>query len=157
MRSLRLVLAGMLVAVGLVALTPTAAHACFCLPGSARQQVAWSDAVFTGTFTRYAAAPEGLQGYRFDVHEVFSGDLSATTDVGSHLACGLERMEVGTTYLVFAARDDGLLMSSSCSGTGPVSPARVAAVEDLTGPGRQPVPDLATLLAEILGLFAWPS
>ena len=59
MSALRLLLAGALAAVGLVALTPATAHACFCLTGGDRQQVQRSNAVFTGTFTRLSGSGWG--------------------------------------------------------------------------------------------------
>lgn len=147
MRTLRLLLAGALAAVGLVALTSTTAHACFCLAGSDREQARASDAVFTATLTEIVPTTDGwarlpasqLVTYRMEVHEVFEGDLAATVDVVSTSgggACGLERMTLGRSYLVFAAREDDVLASFSCSGTGPTDAGRVAAVEDVTGPGR---------------------
>lgn len=143
LRPLRLLLAAALAAVGLVALTPATAHACYCAAPSDRQAARQSDAVFTGTFARFVPSSDTgripasqLTTYRFDVVEVFAGDVGATADVSSLTGCGLERIEVDREYVVFATRQDGVLMSGLCSGTGPADAARVAAVESVTGAGR---------------------
>jgi hypothetical protein len=140
---LRLLVAAGLAALGLVVLTPAGAHACFCVLGSDHEQVRRADAVFVGTFTRYVASPTGqripddqLTTYQLDVDWVLAGDVHATTDVTSATGCGLERMEVGRSYVVFATRVDSVLWSWSCSGTGPASPGRIAEIERVTGPGR---------------------
>ena len=49
MTPLRLLLAGLLTAVGLVALTPSASYACSCVMGTPDDYVEWADAVFVGT------------------------------------------------------------------------------------------------------------
>jgi hypothetical protein len=48
-------------------------------------------------------------------------------------------------------------MSWLCSGTRPSSPAFVERVEQVTGPGRPPAPDLSALAAAILGMFGFLS
>ena len=143
MTTLRLALAGLLVALGLVVVVDAPAQACTCLIGTPQQRLDRADAVFTGTLTGVGLPPPGdvvasvdPVTYRFDVATVYAGEVDATTVITSPrlgASCGLERMRVGTDYLVFATLQRGVLTSWLCSGTEPVRRAPVDRVAELTG------------------------
>ncbi len=101
------------------------AHACSCVyaPDGPQivEQFSAAASVFTGTAT--AKRVDGNAGfYEFDVREVFSGDVGATTVVSSYglsASCG-RGFEIGTEYIVFAsARENpaGSWSVNSCSAT----------------------------------------
>lgn len=146
MRTLRIALAGLLVSVGLVALTAAPSQACSCISGTPRQQLDRADAVFTGTLTGVGVPPAGdvvssadPVTYRFDVGTVYAGGVDATAHVASvrdGASCGLERMTIGREYLVFATVRGDELESWLCSGTAPVRHAPVDRVAELAGPGQ---------------------
>lgn len=144
MRSLRLALAGLLAALGLVALVDAPAQACSCVTAKPARLLSWSDAVFTGTLSAIEPPPQrdvmssaDPNTYTFDVGTVYEGDLGGEAAVKSAMSgasCGLERMDVGTEYLVFATVSDGELWSGLCSGTQPVRRAPVDRIAELAGP-----------------------
>lgn len=150
MTALRLLLAGLLGSLGLVALTPTTSFACSCAMGGPKQYAAWADAVFAGTLTEVTPPSAGAAmsstdpvGYAFDVDLVLRGEVGASVTIQSAslgASCGLEGMRVGERYLVFAqaARDDRL-EANLCGGTQPARDGLIAKVEQVTGPGQPPM------------------
>ena len=157
--TLRILFAALVAGAGLVLLTPTQAYACSCVGGDAEQFTEWADVVFTGTAVDYAPPPEQPMmsssdpaTYTFDVDTVFKGSAAPTTQVRSAwsgASCGLENIEVGTEYVVFAApqssrgRGNGELWANLCGGTARASQNYVADVEAVTGPGEPPEPAVA--------------
>ena len=147
MTTLRTLLAGLLAALGLVAVTATAAHACSCAMASPRAYVAGADVVFTGTLVQVDPRPRrpvmssgDPATYHFDVHEVLKGEVPANARVTSAVdgaSCGLEGMAVDREYVVYANGDDELT-ANLCGGTSAAGPAAVQRVERLTGPAREP-------------------
>jgi hypothetical protein len=147
MTTLRTLCAGLLAALGLVALTPTTAHACSCALSSTEQHLRGADVVFTGTLTdvvppllRPVMSSDDPATYRFDVHRVLKGDVHGTTDVQSAVSgasCGLEGMTVDQEYVVFATGHDEL-SANLCGGTAPARPAMVERVARLAHPARSP-------------------
>ncbi|MDZ7917399.1 MAG: hypothetical protein U5O16_37165 [Rhodococcus sp. (in: high G+C Gram-positive bacteria)] len=122
-------LLSVLVTMGLAGALPLAssapAHACSCVyaPDGPQivEQVSAAASVFTGTAT--AKRVDGNTGlYEFDVREVFSGDVGATTVVSSYglsASCG-RGFEIGTEYIVFASAPENPAASwsvNSCSAT----------------------------------------
>ena len=148
MTSLRLLLAGLLGACCLVFLTPSASHACSCVMANTDDYVDWADAIFTGTLVEVTPPPErdvesstDPVTYAFDVDTVQKGDVGPTAEVSTArwgASCGLEGLEVGTSYVVFATGAPGAFHASLCGGTGLAGPGRVAAVDRALGPGRAP-------------------
>ena len=149
MTTLRTLLAGLLAAFGLVAMTPAVAHACSCAGGSPAQYAAWADVVFTGTLTAVDPPPRRLVmssgdpvTYHFDVDGVLKGDAPSNAQVTSAAlgaSCGLEGMEVDQRYVVYATGVHELT-ANLCGGTSPVGPAAVERVEKVTGPAHDPGP-----------------
>lgn len=145
MRCARVALAALVVAPALVVLSPGVALACSCAEASTAELVGYVDTVAVGQLTAVEppppAAPDGmtdsgaLMTYTATLQTVLKGEpdnplvFRSASDGG---ACGLEGMAVGREYVFFVrGRQAGL-----CDGTAPVSPALVADVEAVTGPGK---------------------
>jgi hypothetical protein len=163
MTTVRLVLAGFLAACGLVALTPSTSYACSCVVGAPSDYVEWADAVFVGTLAEMEPPPRRAimsssdpNTYTFLVTRVLEGEVDATTTVESAMSgasCGLEGMQVGREYVVFATDDNGVLESGLCGGTRPANPGYVERVEQVTGPAEPSTLDIAALVTAILAVF----
>lgn len=154
MSFVRLLLAGLVAATGMVLTSPAPAQACSCVMAGPKQYVEWAGVVFTGTLTERTPPPtEGTWSsadpatHSFDVTEVYEGDVGARVDVLSAVSgasCGLEGMQEGTAYVVFAGYRDimgestDVLWASLCGGTSPASASLVDRVERVTGPGHSP-------------------
>ncbi|WP_067185077.1 hypothetical protein [Microtetraspora niveoalba] len=133
-------LAVLLLVIGTVAFTPSAACACSCAPRPPSELMKGAAAVFTGT----VAAVRRVEGgdplgpppplvYTFRADQIYKGAPSATYEVATNAdsaACGVN-FTVGSRYLVFAsAGESGLfdtdpgvsLHTSLCSGDVMVRP-----------------------------------
>ncbi len=157
MTVLRTVLAALVAATGLVLAAPTPAVACSCVMADAPQFVKWADVVVVGEITEITPPPErevmssvDPATYTVVVEEVMKGRSPATVDVRSAMSgasCGLEGIEVGREYVVFAAYNDimgkrtDVLHASLCGGTALASDSYVAEVKAAAGPGQPPEPD----------------
>ena len=156
----RLVLAALLGAAGLVLFTPAAAHACSCVGGDVAAYADRADVVFTGTLVEVTPPPARLSWssgdpatYSFDVERVHQGDIGPSTEVRSAVSgasCGLEGMQTGSRYVVFATLDDGL-WANLCGGTDLVRPGVVRRLERAVGPARAPVSDPPALVVGSVG------
>jgi hypothetical protein len=165
MTVLKLLLAGLLTACGLVAITPATSYACSCALGTTAAHVDWSDAIFVGTLTDRVPPPERRimsstdpVGYTFAVERVLKGDVDSTVEVESAMSsasCGWEGMELGGEYVVFASDDHGVLESGLCSGSRRSSPRFLAEVVGVTGRGLPPALDIGSLLAPFLVMFGF--
>ena len=122
MRTIRLLVLGLLIAPSLVALGATSALACSCIPHKPdHKAVEDAAAVFTG---KLASADVERVGYSaatwtFAVDTVYKGDVRATQEVSSETqgpACGIVFKE-GKRYAVFAYADNGEFQTNSCSNT----------------------------------------
>ncbi|MGH3362084.1 MAG: hypothetical protein ACRDOM_06460 [Nocardioides sp.] len=148
-------LGAMLVALaGLVLLSPAPAWACSCAPPptGAEEFTTSADVVIVGTITHREPPPEPVSStldpatYTVAVSRVMRGEAGPTTWVLSAMSgasCGLEGIELGEEYVVFADREGGELWANGCGGTQLATPGFVADVEAVTGPGEpvvQPVP-----------------
>ena len=127
-RLLRALLAAVATAAALVAVPGAPAYACSCVGGDTRDFVGWADLVVAGTVAdQDGDGPfgDGTATYTVEVDTVYEGSATATTEVvsaGSGSACGLEGIEMGTRYVVFASREgDGELSTNLCGGTAPAS------------------------------------
>jgi hypothetical protein len=160
MRTLRLALAGLLAALGLVTLAAAPSHACSCVTGTPAQHLRWTDSVFTGTLTDIAPPPQrhvmsstDPNTYTFDVDQSFEGDHGPRVQVKSAMSgasCGLQWMQVDVRYLVYATSKDGELWASLCGGTAPVKQAPIDRIARLSQPSPllwSPPPALLRILA----------
>ena len=133
----RLLLALALACSGLV-LTSTAAHACTCDPdASLRSQARKADVVFRGVLVEQTNGRR-RDSYTLDVERIYQGRVAdSPVDVVSTArnACGLGRLKLESAYLVFASQSSARLASAQCTGTGRATPAYVADVERVLGPG----------------------
>jgi hypothetical protein len=156
----RLLLAALLGAAGLVLFTPAAAHACSCVGGDVAAYADRADVVFTGTLVEVTPPPARLSWssgdpatYSFDVERVHQGDIGPSTEVRSAVSgasCGLEGMQTGSRYVVFATLDDGL-WANLCGGTDLVRPGVVRRLERAVGPARAPASDPPALVVGSVG------
>jgi hypothetical protein len=142
MAPLRAAVATLLLGGGLVLFTPAGpAAACSCALVSLDERLRGPGLVFRGTVVDISGPEDGSTTYTFAVEEVFKGRASATTEVRSGTACGLERIGVGNDLVVFAYRDRNHpeeLFSGLCSGTARATYNLVRNVEALTGAGHAP-------------------
>ena len=157
MRILRMLLVLMLPSCLLVLAAPAPpAAACSCVSGDASLFAEWADTVFIGALDEVVMPPEAPQissvdpvTYEFDVSAVYEGEATERTHVRSvrfGASCGLEGLEVGQTYVVFASHKtiDGepsdMLWASLCGGTAPASEKLVTEVESVLGSAAPPEP-----------------
>ena len=148
----RVILAALLGAAGLVLFTPASAHACSCVGGDVATYADRADVVFTGTLVEITPPPNRLfwssgdpATYSFDVERVHQGEVGPSAEVRSAVSgasCGLEGMQTGSRYVVFATLDDGL-WANLCGGTDLARPGVVRQLDRAVGPARAPAADLA--------------
>ncbi|WP_243059692.1 hypothetical protein [Nocardioides sp. SR21] len=164
MTTLRLALAGALAACGLVLVTPVVSHACDCASAPVPERLGRADVVFVGALMESTPGQRRSSldptSYSFSVGRVIQGRASSfevVESAWSGASCGLENMEVGREYVVFATRDQDdqdVLVSGLCSGTQQADPAYVAEVAAAAGPPRPEIPYVADALVTFLGFFA---
>jgi len=176
MRSIRIVLAALVLGAGLALLVGAPAFACSCAGQSPAQHAESADVVFAGTLTdideprQFPVVGSAADSrYTFDVDAVYAGDpapVARVSSAWSGASCGLEGMEVGERYVVFAHVDGKQLDASLCGGTGPASPRLEGQVSNALGPAAlpdpagthggapPPFPSPATAWACVGGLFA---
>lgn len=116
----------LVVATVAVALRPTCAYACSCLPpGTPAEERDKADAVFLGTVVAVnpssGATMEGSDPVTvtFQTTTVWKGPVTqqvAVTTPGSSASCGVT-FEPGTAYVVYASLNDGALSTTLCSRT----------------------------------------
>lgn len=137
----RLLIALALACSGLV-LTGVPAQACTCEDESVSQQARQADVVFSGVL-RSQERRAGEHVYSLDVDRIYHGRVVETpVEVASSTStsCGLGRLEVDRSYVVFASRVGSSFESAQCTGTGRATPSYVADVERVLGAGNE-VPD----------------
>jgi hypothetical protein len=124
------------------------ALACSCAFQRVPEYVAYADAVFVGTLVEIEGPPqEPIMNstdpvtYTVAVDAVYQGDVGSTTvfeSAVSGASCGLDGMVVDRRYVFFTTADGGVPTASSCGGTAPVTPRRLAAVQRLLGEPTAP-------------------
>ena len=124
------VLAAVLVA---ALLSAESALACSCAPpGTPQESLASSDAVFTGTVLSLTPG-QGTQEVRLRVEGTWKGakcgEVTGVTAL-DEAACGFGFQE-GTSYLVYATKNQGKLSTNLCTRTKPTA----SASEDLAALG----------------------
>jgi hypothetical protein len=108
-------------------MSATPAAGCTCEVQSSVRHAARADVVFTGRLKEIDEPVGGLTRssmdpvtYRFEVERVFKGAVPQNASVvsaGDGASCGLEGMNVGSRYTIFAQTDAGSLRSGLCGGT----------------------------------------
>ena len=163
-----------LLTAGLLPLGASPAFACSCAWNEVRLFVENAEHVVVGRLQdrEYGRSDPGAPIYSAEAayytvqgESALKGDgVTSTFEVASAASgasCGLERMVVGRRYVFFMQRDEAGLTASLCGGTGPATPAFLAEVESLTGPGTAlrdgPAAPAAVvaLQAALAGLTFW--
>lgn len=125
------------------------ALACSCAFERVPDYVAYADAVFVGTLVEIEGPPKRQivsstdpVTYTVAVEEVYEGEVGSTTVFESAMSgasCGLDGMVVDRRYVFFTTADGGVPTASSCGGTAPVTPRRLARVQRLLGTPATPL------------------
>ena len=150
MRTLRSLLAVLVLAAGMAWVTAGTAFACSCAGQGVAAHLEGSDVVLVGSVVDVRPPPwrpvmssGDLATYELAVESVFKGDVVARTYVqsaSSGASCGIE-VDRGERYVLFAdVERTGGLGASLCGGTAPAAPGLVERVEALAGAGRVPDP-----------------
>ena len=150
MRAFRVLCASLFAALSIVVVGAGPSFACSCVSGDAAEHAGRATVVVSGTVTDVVPPPKAAMMSSMDpatyvvaVDQVFKGDTGQTLEVLSPVSgasCGLEGIEPGRRYVVFAShqsmegRDADHLWANLCGGTGPATPKLLAAVEEATGP-----------------------
>jgi hypothetical protein len=124
------------------------ALACSCAFQRVPEYVAYADAVFVGTLVEIGGPPKRQVmsstdpvTYMVAVDWVYQGDVGAVAVFESAMSgasCGLDGMVVDRRYVFFTTAKGGVSTASSCGGTAPVTPRRLAAVQRLLGDPTTP-------------------
>jgi hypothetical protein len=154
MRLIRALLATLCAALSLVVVTAGPSFACSCVMNGTAQHVEGAEVVVTGTVTEITPPPQRRvmssmdpATYTVEVEDVHKGDAGETIAVlspNSGASCGLEGIEEGRRYIVFASHrsmeggDEDHLWANLCGGTAPATPDLVAEVEAATETPRSP-------------------
>ena len=150
MRVLRLLLAVLVTSGALVVVTAGPATACSCVTGRTRDFVEAADEIVAGTLVE-VQEPRALffssmdpVTYTLGVDAVYRGEVGEQVVFESArdgAACGLEGMTVDRRYVVFLAVEGDQRSASLCGGTALADPALESALERLTGPPAEPLPE----------------
>lgn len=154
-------LAALVGALWLVVVTAAPSSACSCAGADTAGYVDRADVVLVGVVTDRQGPPlrpvmssGDPATYTVEVDRVFKGEARPTTYVlsaDSGASCGLEGIEEGGRYVVFADRSGDELWASLCGGTAAADPALVAEVEAVTGPALDPDPDAEPTVRPTVG------
>jgi hypothetical protein len=135
-------------ALSFLVLAPAPSFACSCAQMATDGQVKTADVVVRGTVESRSPAdpdPAGEVTYAVDVTDVYKGSAPRHLEVrspASGASCGLENIDLGREYVVFAyegtGAERGELWANLCGGTAPASPALVREVERSTGAPAPP-------------------
>jgi hypothetical protein len=148
-RVLGALLACVFVVGALVLTAPASVAACTCRPADAERQTSRADAVFIGTVEGVTRSDRQLD-IAVTATRAYKGTVDRSTSVTTATQasdCGIGEPEVGTDYLFIVRGDAPPYAASSCDGSGPLDPDRVAQVEGLLGTGQAvlpPAPPMAT-------------
>lgn len=152
MRTIRGLVAALLVGLAITAFAPTPAYACSCVGGQAADFVVGADVVLTGTMEKREEPAAWKSSadpatYTVTVDRVYKGAATSTQEVltpVSGASCGLENITLGDRYVVFGSYENLMAESSDelwatlCAGTDRATPQYVAAVEAVAGTGAAP-------------------
>jgi len=149
MRAFRVLFAAVVAALSIVVVGAGPSFACSCVAGDAAEHAGRATVVVSGTVTDVVPPPKQKvmssmdpATYVVDVDQVFKGEAGQTLEVLSPnggASCGLEGVEPGRRYVLFAShqsmegKDSDHLWANLCGGTGPATPKLLAEVEEATG------------------------
>lgn len=143
-KSARLLLASAVLGAGILAVpaAPTAC-ACSCAPLTTAEAVQRADLVVHVTIDTVPASNTSAAEvtYTGRVVSTYKGDAGSHINVvsaASGASCGLERIEKGKDYLLYARGDSSRWTASLCDGTTAWSEARGAEVAKITGEPKKP-------------------
>lgn len=136
---MRLALAGLLAAAGLVLLPPPAT-ACSCAQEAVPQRVARVDSIGAGKVAWVVTKGREVS-FGVDFTAVYKGRLGSRERIttGGHVSCGW-MPKLGDSYLFFLeGQHRGRISTHLCAGNTELATAPVDQVERVTGPPHEPV------------------
>ncbi|HEX6149159.1 hypothetical protein [Nocardioides sp.] len=134
----RLLVALALAGASVVLAQPAAQAACSCPQDvSLRSQARDADVVFQGLLSARDDARRRTT-YTLDVERIYQGTLteSPVEVVSPRSDCGLGKLRLDRSYVVFATGRGAGLASAKCTGTAAATPRFVQQVERVLGPGE---------------------
>lgn len=147
MRTLRAVLALVVVSWGLVLLVDSPAFAaCTCQPGGTAKQVERADVVFVAEVDSLRETSDG-HVYSVTATRAYKGAVERRVQVESAGRCALRGVRVGREYVFMADGDVSPYTATRCGGTAVANPDNLGKVERTTGEGtaiEPPPPPTAT-------------
>jgi hypothetical protein len=136
------VLLAVVVAFGILVLSPSASWACSCAVSTPQQQVKAAGTVAAGTVD-WTATDGQTRTYKVDFDDVYKGSVAGSeklTTAANGAACGVGDLATGRRYLFFIeGQHPGAMGIGLCGGTTPYDPALAAQVAAITGPPSKPV------------------
>lgn len=146
-RTLRALLALVVVSLGLVLVVDAPAFACSCKQATFAQQVERADVVFVATVDS-VSSQTSPRVYELTARRTYKGTVEHTTQVQSGSgSCGLGTLETGKAYVFLATGTAAPYSANQCGGTAATSPRLVTKVERILGTGQvvaPPPPPTAT-------------
>lgn len=133
----------LLLATGMVLVSPSVALACSCVQETAGQQAKRADTVVVATLEwRQDNGIDASYGIRVD--QVFKGVAGLREKVHSsadEASCGLGELATDKVYVFFLqGKHPGRLSANSCSGTAPYGEQVIDQVQKATGDPVEPLP-----------------
>ncbi|MBO9522723.1 MAG: hypothetical protein J7518_14420 [Nocardioidaceae bacterium] len=133
----------LLLAAGMVLVSPSVALACSCVASTPAQAAKRADTVVVATLEwRQDNGIDASYGIRVD--QVFKGIAGMREKVhssASEASCGLGELATDEVYVFFLqGKHPGRLSANQCSGTAPYGEQVVTAVEKATGDPVEPLP-----------------
>ena len=140
-------LAVLLVAGGMVLVSPSVALACSCVELTAEQHAKDADTVAIGTVQW--VADNGIEkSYSVSFTQVYKGMAGLQEKIvtaSDEASCGLADLAVDKKYIFFLeGKHPGRMRASLCGGTTAYDVATLDAVERVAGPPKEPFPSFAS-------------
>lgn len=137
----------LLVAGGMVLVSPSAALACSCVQLTAEQHAKDADTVAIGTVQW--VADNGIEkSYSVSFTEVYKGMAGLQEKIvtaSDEASCGLADLAVDKKYIFFLeGKHPGRMRANLCGGTTAYDVATLDAVESVAGPPKEPFPSFAS-------------
>ena len=137
----------LLLACGIVLVSPTVALACSCVQVTAEQHTKDADTVAIGTVQW--VADNGIEkSYSVSFTQVYKGMAGLQEKIitaSDEASCGLADLAVDEKYIFFLeGKHPGRMRASLCGGTTGYDVATLDAVESVAGPPKEPFPSFAS-------------
>lgn len=133
----RLAIAALLAMSGLVLATAAPAFACKCQVADIEKQMDAVDAVFVAQVTDVTETKRQFE-YTVTLEHSYKGSVDRRTTVATNQepqACGLGKLDKGTSYVFLVTGNASPYAASSCHGSGPANEKRVSEVETVLTAG----------------------